>query len=167
MKQRIALTVNGDPVEVFVEPWKTLQQILHDELELTGTKEGCDTGHCGACTVIMDGKAVKSCLILAPLAKGRDVWTIESLANKERLHPLQEAFLDHYAVQCGFCTPGMIMAAKALLDENPNPTEEEVREGIHGVLCRCTGYVRIVEAILVAAKKIQKPLNRKEGTKNG
>ncbi len=160
MKERITLTVNGNPVEVFVEPWKTLQQVLHDELELTGTKEGCDTGHCGACTVIMDGKAVKSCLILAPLAKGRDVWTIEGLASKERLHPLQEAFLDHYAVQCGFCTPGMIMTAKALLDENPDPTEDEVREGIHGVLCRCTGYVRIVDAILAAAKQIQKPLNR-------
>jgi carbon-monoxide dehydrogenase small subunit len=160
MKERITLTVNGNPVEVFVEPWKTLQQVLHDELELTGTKEGCDTGHCGACTVIMDGKAVKSCLILAPLAKDRDVWTIEGLASKERLHPLQEAFLDHYAVQCGFCTPGMIMTAKALLDENPDPTEDEVREGIHGVLCRCTGYVRIVDAILAAAKQIQKPLNR-------
>ena len=167
MKQRILLTVNGNPVEVFVEPWKTLRQILHDELELTGTKEACDTGHCGACTVILDGKAVKSCLILAPLASGRDVWTIEGLSNNEKLHPIQEAFLDHYAVQCGFCTPGMIMTAKALLDENPNPTEEEVREGIHGVLCRCTGYVRIVEAILAAARQIQKPLNRKEGTENG
>ena len=165
MKEQITLTVNGNPVEVFVEPWKTLRQVLHDELELTGTKEGCDTGHCGACTVIMDGKAVKSCLILAPLAKGRDVWTIESLADKEKLHPLQEAFLDNYAVQCGFCTPGMIMTAKALLDENPDPTEDEVREGIHGVLCRCTGYVRIVDAILAAAKQIQKPLNKQGGSK--
>jgi carbon-monoxide dehydrogenase small subunit len=153
MKERIVLTVNGESVEVYVEPWKTLQQVLHDELELTGTKEGCDTGHCGACTVLIDGKAVKSCLVLAPLARGKDIRTIEGLASKEKLHPLQQTFIDHFAVQCGFCIPGMIMTAKALLDENPNPTEEEVRDGIHGVLCRCTGYVRIIEAILAAAKQ--------------
>jgi carbon-monoxide dehydrogenase small subunit len=156
VRERIALTVNGESVEVYVEPWKTLQQILHDELGLTGTKEGCGTGHCGACTVLIDGKAVKSCLILAPLAKGRDIRTIEGLASKDRLHPLQQAFIDHFAVQCGFCTPGMIMTAKALLDENPGPTEEEVRDGMRGVLCRCTGYVRIVEAILAVAKQTRK-----------
>jgi carbon-monoxide dehydrogenase small subunit len=153
MKERIVLTVNGESVEVYVEPWKTLQQVLHDELELTGTKEGCDTGHCGACTVLIDGKAVKSCLVLASMARGKDIRTIEGLASKDKLHPLQQAFIDHFAVQCGFCIPGMIMTAKALLDENPNPTEEEVRDGIHGVLCRCTGYVRIIEAILAAAKQ--------------
>jgi carbon-monoxide dehydrogenase small subunit len=156
MKERIVLTVNGESVEVYVEPWKTLQQVLHDELELTGTKEGCDTGHCGACTVLIDGKAVKSCLVLASMARGKDIRTIEGLASKDKLHPLQQAFIDHFAVQCGFCIPGMIMTAKALLDENPNPTEEEVRDGIHGVLCRCTGYVRIIEAILAAARQMQK-----------
>jgi carbon-monoxide dehydrogenase small subunit len=163
MKERIVFTVNGESVEVYVEPWKTLQQVLHDELELTGTKEGCDTGHCGACTVLIDGKAVKSCLILAPLARGRDIRTIEGLASKDELHPLQQAFIDHFAVQCGFCIPGMIMMAKALLDENPNPTEEEVRDGIHGVLCRCTGYVRIIEAILAAAKQRSKGGSEKDG----
>lgn len=156
MRERIALTVNGESAEVYVEPWKTLQQILHDELGLTGTKEGCGTGHCGACTVLIDGKAVKSCLVLAPLARGRDICTIEGLAGKDKLHPLQQAFIDYFAVQCGFCTPGMIMTAKALLDENPRPTEEEVRDGIRGVLCRCTGYVSIVEAILAVAKQTQK-----------
>lgn len=162
MKERIVLTVNGESVEVYVEPWKTLQQVLHDELELTGTKEGCDTGHCGACTVLIDGKAVKSCLVLAPLARGKDIRTIEGLASEEKLHPLQQAFIDHFAVQCGFCIPGMIMTAKALLDENPNPTEEEVRDGIHGVLCRCTGYVRIIEAILAAAKQKQRSKGERE-----
>ena len=152
MKERLVLTVNGESVEVYVEPWKTLQQVLHDELELTGTKEGCDTGHCGACTVLIDGKAVKSCLVLAPLARGKDIRTIEGLASKEKLHPLQQAFIDHFAVQCGFCIPGMIMTAKALLDETPNPTEEEVREWLGGNLCRCTGYVKIVEAVLAVAK---------------
>ena len=152
MKERLVLTVNGELVEVYVEPWKTLQQVLHDELGLTGTKEGCGTGHCGACTVIVDNKAVKSCLILAPSAAGRDILTIEGLADKDKPHPLQQSFVDHFAVQCGFCTPGMIMSARALLDENPNPSEAEVRDGIHGNLCRCTGYVRIVEAILAVSE---------------
>ena len=156
MKECLEFTVNGDSVEVYTEPWKTLQQVLRDELGLTGTKEGCGTGNCGACTVLMDGKAVKSCLILAPLVRGRDIRTIEGLAARDKLHPLQQAFIDHFAVQCGFCIPGMIMTAKALLDENPDPTEEEVRDNIHGVLCRCTGYVKIVEAILAVAKQKQR-----------
>jgi len=156
MKECLEFTVNGQSVEVYTEPWKTLQQLLRDELGLTGTKEGCGTGHCGACTVLIDGKAVKSCLILAPLVRGRDIRTIEGLATRDKLHPLQQAFIDHFAVQCGFCTPGMIMMAKALLDENPSPTEEEVRDNIHGVLCRCTGYVKIVEAILAVAKQKQR-----------
>jgi carbon-monoxide dehydrogenase small subunit len=156
MKECLEFTLNGDSVAVYTEPWKTLQQLLRDELVLTGTKEGCGTGHCGACTVLIDGKAVKSCLILAPLVRGRDVRTIEGLASGDELHPLQQAFIDHFALQCGFCTPGMIMTAKALLDENPNPTEEEVRDNLHGVLCRCTGYVRIVDAILAVAKQAPK-----------
>jgi carbon-monoxide dehydrogenase small subunit len=152
MKERLVFTVNGETVEVYAEPCKTLQQVLHDELDLTGTKEGCGTGHCGACTVIIDSKAVKSCLILAPTVVGKNILTIEGLADKENLHPLQQSFVDHFAVQCGFCTPGMIMSAKALLDENPNPTEEEVRDGLRGNLCRCTGYLSIVEAVMAVSK---------------
>jgi aerobic-type carbon monoxide dehydrogenase small subunit (CoxS/CutS family) len=116
-----------------------------------GTKVGCETGNCGTCTVLVDGKAIKSCLFLAVKAKGKEIVTIEGLKGKQGgLHPLQEAFMDHFAVQCGYCTPGMILAAKALLDENPNPTEEDVRRGLSGNLCRCTGYVKIVEAVLAA-----------------
>jgi carbon-monoxide dehydrogenase small subunit len=152
MKERLVFTVNGETVEVYAEPCKTLQQVLHDELDLTGTKEGCGTGHCGACTVIIDSEAVKSCLILAPTVVGKNILTIEGLADKENLHPLQQSFVDHFAVQCGFCTPGMIMSAKALLDENPNPTEEEVRDGLRGNLCRCTGYLSIVEAVMAVSK---------------
>jgi carbon-monoxide dehydrogenase small subunit len=152
MKERLVFTINGETVEVYAEPCKTLQQVLHDELDLTGTKEGCGTGHCGACTVIIDSKAVKSCLILAPTVVGKNILTIEGLADKENLHPLQQSFVDHFAVQCGFCTPGMIMSAKALLDENPNPTEEEVRDGLRGNLCRCTGYLSIVEAVMAVSK---------------
>lgn len=154
MKQRIELKVNGEDYEVYVEPWKTLSQVIRDELGLTGTKEGCDTGNCGACSVIMDGKLVKSCLVLAPRAQGKAILTIEGLATKEGLHPIQQAFIDHFAVQCGYCTPGMILAAKYLLDENPHPTEDEVKEGLAGNLCRCTGYVKIVEAVLAAAEKM-------------
>jgi len=147
MKQRIQLRVNGKEYELFVEPWKTLLDVLRDDLGLTGGKSGCDDGNCGACTVILDGKAVKSCLLLAPQAKGKEVLTIEGLGKEGMLHPLQQAFIDHFAVQCGFCTPGMILAAKALLDENPRATEEEIRRGLHGNICRCTGYVKIVEAV--------------------
>jgi aerobic-type carbon monoxide dehydrogenase small subunit (CoxS/CutS family) len=147
MKQKIQLRVNGRDYELFVEPWKTLLDVLREDLGLTGGKSGCDDGNCGACTVILDGKAVKSCLLLAPQAKGKEVLTIEGLGNEGNLHPLQQAFIDHFAVQCGFCTPGMIFTAKALLDENPRATEEEIRRGLHGNICRCTGYVKIVEAV--------------------
>ena len=156
MKQKMELQVNGRVYEVFVEPWKTLLEVLREELGLTGVKMGCDDGNCGACTVIVDGKAIKSCLMLVPQAKGKKILTIEGLGSEENLHPLQRAFIDHFAVQCGFCTPGMILAAKALLDENPNATEEEIREGLHGNICRCTGYVKIVEAIEAARDKTAK-----------
>ena len=134
-----------------IEPWWNLARVLRDELSLTGTKIGCETGDCGSCTVLVDGKAVKSCLYLAMKARGKDILTIEGLRDENgELHPLQKAFIEHFAVQCGYCTPGMILAAKALLDENPNPTEEEVKEGLDGNLCRCTGYVKIIEAVLAA-----------------
>ncbi len=154
MAQSLNLRVNGEAYELFVAPWKTLAEVLREDLGLTGTKEGCNTGSCGACTVLIDGKAVKSCLILASQASGKDVVTIEGLA-KNGLHPVQQAFIDHFAVQCGFCTPGMILSAKALLDENPDPDEEEVRKAIVGNLCRCTGYNKIVEAVLAASETIK------------
>jgi len=153
MKQEIKLKVNGAPYEVFVEPWKTLLDVLREEIGLTGVKSGCEEGECGACTVLVDGKAVNSCLMLAPQAQGKEIITIEGLEGEEGLHPLQQAFVEHFAVQCGFCTPGMILSAKALLDKNPHPTEEEVRVALSGNLCRCTGYVKIVEAVLAASKK--------------
>lgn len=154
MKQLIKLTVNGTAYEVFVEPWWSLAEVLREELGLTGVKTGCDTGNCGACTVLVDGKAVKSCLFLSPKADGRDILTIEGLKGENgKLHPLQEAFIEHFAVQCGYCTPGMILTAKALLDENPEATEEDVRHYLTGNLCRCTGYVKIVEAVLAARDK--------------
>ncbi len=152
MKKSIKLKVNGETHEVAVEPRKTLLDVIRDDLGLTGTKKGCDQGGCGTCTVIFDGKAVNSCLVLAVEAEGKDVLTIEGLAKGAKLHPIQEAFINHGAIQCGFCTPGMIMSAKVLLDKNPNPTEKEVRDAIGGNLCRCTGYVKIVEAILAVAK---------------
>ena len=149
MKQLIKLRVNGLDEEVMIEPWWNLARVLRDELNLTGTKIGCETGDCGSCTVLIDGKAVKSCLYLTMKARGKDILTIEGLRGENgELHPLQEAFIEYFAVQCGYCTPGMIMAAKALLDENPNPTEEEVKEGLDGNLCRCTGYIKIIEAVL-------------------
>jgi carbon-monoxide dehydrogenase small subunit len=156
MKQLLALRVNGQVYQIFVEPWKVLLEVLREEFELTGAKEGCNTGSCGACTVIIDCKAVKSCLILARQAEGKEILTIEGLAGKDKLHPLQQAFIEHFAVQCGYCTPGMILSSKALLDENPNPTEEEVKSALKGNLCRCTGYVKIVEAVLAAGNRIPK-----------
>ena len=151
MKQFLQFTVNDEPREIAVEPWWTLLDVLRDQLELTGAKKGCDRGDCGACTVLLDGKPIVSCTTLAVQAHGRRVTTIEGLMSEEQPHPLQQAFVDHGAVQCGFCTPGMVLAAKALLDETPNPTEDDVREAIAGNLCRCTGYAKIVEAVLSVA----------------
>jgi carbon-monoxide dehydrogenase small subunit len=156
MKQLIQLKVNGQHYEVMVEPWRTLAEVLRDELHLTGTKIGCNEGNCGSCTVLVDGKVVKSCIMLAHQAKRKEIFTIEGLAHGNELHPLQQAFMDHFAVQCGFCTPGMILAAKALLEENPDPTEDDVRNSLSGNLCRCTGYVKIVEAVLAAASEMKK-----------
>lgn len=153
MKKVINLKVNGEEVSVAVEPDKTLLWLLREELNLTGTKEGCGAGECGACTVIFNGKAVNSCLVLAVEAEGAEVYTIESEAKDGELSDLQKAFIEYNALQCGFCTPGMIMAARALLNENPHPTEEEIKEAIEGNLCRCTGYVPIVEAIKAVAAK--------------
>ena len=152
MKKIIRLTVNGEPVEAAVAQNQTLVQFLREDLGLTGTKHGCGLGDCGACTVILDGKAVNSCLVLAIQANGSEVLTIEGLAENGKLHPLQQAFVDKGAIQCGFCTPGMILSAKALLEEKPNPTELEIRTALSGNLCRCTGYQKIVEAIDEAAK---------------
>jgi len=151
MKRELKLIVNGDTHVVYIDPWKTLTDVLRDDLQLTGTKLGCNSGECGACTVLINGKAVKSCLVLALQAQGKEIITIEGLEGEQgKLHPLQQAFIDHFAVQCGFCTPGMILSAKAFLDKNPNPTEEEVRVALSGNLCRCTGYVKIIEAVLAA-----------------
>jgi carbon-monoxide dehydrogenase small subunit len=153
LKQIIVLNVNDEFHEVAVEPHRTLLEVLRDTLGLTGTKKGCDEGECGSCTVLIDGEAVLSCLLLAVEAQGKRITTIEGLAKDGQLHPLQQAFIDHGAIQCGFCTPGLILSAKALLDRNPKPTEAEVREAIAGNLCRCTGYVKSVEAILAASEK--------------
>ncbi|MBI4603166.1 MAG: (2Fe-2S)-binding protein [Planctomycetes bacterium] len=163
MKYPVALTVNGRRHEVEVEARTLLVQLLRDELGLTGTHVGCEDSLCGACTVILDGKALKSCTRLAVQADGSEVLTIEGLAEEARragiaspsgLHPIQEAFWDRHGVQCGFCTPGMVLAAKELLERCPRPTEEEVRRGIDGNLCRCTGYQRIVEAVRLAAERL-------------
>jgi carbon-monoxide dehydrogenase small subunit len=154
-KRLITLNVNGHDYEVAVEPWQSLAEVLREELELTGTKIGCNIGDCGACTVIIDGRSASSCLTLAVEAQGRAITTIEGLAQSlERLHPIQESFVEAHAVQCGFCTSGMIMSAKNLLDHNPRPTEDEIRAGLSGNLCRCTGYVKIVDAIDLAAQKL-------------
>jgi aerobic-type carbon monoxide dehydrogenase small subunit (CoxS/CutS family) len=155
MKKMLELTVNGEHYEVLVEPKTLLVDVLRDQLGLKGAKRGCDSGSCGACTVLLNGKPVHSCSILALQANGGEILTIEGLADGPNLHPIQEAFVDHWALQCGFCTPGQIIAAKALLDENPNPTEEEVKIAMNGHICRCTGYNMITEAILDAAKRLQ------------
>ena len=151
MKHPIHLQVNGEPYDLLVEPRHTLLKVLRDELGLTGTKKGCDTGDCGACTVLLDGKPINSCLALAMEADGKEITTIEGLARGNDLHPLQEAFIEAGAIQCGYCTPAMILTAKALLEENPSPSEEEIKRAIAGNLCRCTGYVKIVKAIQSAA----------------
>ena len=153
MKLPISFKINGIQREVLVEPWWTLARVLREELNLTGVKVGCETGDCGVCTVLVECQAVKSCLMLAVKADGKEVLTIEGLAGEDgSLHPLQKAFVEHYAVQCGFCTSGMILTAKALLDENPKPSEEEIKLVMSGNLCRCTGYGRIIEAIRAVAK---------------
>jgi carbon-monoxide dehydrogenase small subunit len=151
----IALTINREARELAVEPYRSLLDVLRNDAGLTGTKKGCDVGDCGACTVLVDGKPVNSCLMLGVEAAGSEVVTIEGLQpSPDRLHPLQEAFIRHGGAQCGFCTPGMIMMAAALLAENPSPTEEQIRFGIAGNICRCTGYTKIVEAIQAAAKEL-------------
>jgi len=151
-KQIIELTVNGDRYEVAVEPSRSLAEVLREDLGLTGTKIGCNQGDCGACTVLIDGRSVASCMTLAVEAQHREITTIEGLAaSLQNLHPIQEAFVEHGAVQCGFCTSGMIMSAKNLLDKNPSPSEQEIRHALSGNLCRCTGYTKIVEAIDAAA----------------
>jgi len=152
MKQPVTLRVNGETHELPIDVRRTLLEVLRDELNLTGTKEGCGTGDCGACTVLLDGIPTASCLTLAVEAQGKEISTIEGLARDGQLHPLQRAFIDRGAIQCGFCTPGTIMSAKALLDKNPQPSEAEVREAVSGNYCRCTGYTKIVEAILAASQ---------------
>jgi carbon-monoxide dehydrogenase small subunit len=151
-KQLLSLTVNGEPHELMVDPRDTLLRAIRDHLGLTGTKEGCGEGECGSCTVLLNGKPVCSCIMLALDAEGSQVTTIEGIAEDGKLHPLQETFVEHGAIQCGFCTPGMILSAKALLDENPDPTDDEIRAAIVGNLCRCTGYTHIVNAIRAAAE---------------
>ena len=148
MKKEIILKVNGEEREVVVEPRQTLLDILRNDLRLTGTKEGCGNGNCGTCTVLLDGKAVSSCLILAIEVEGQEITTIEGLVKAGEIHPLQKAFIEEGAIQCGYCSPGMILTAKAFLDANPHPTEAEARQAISGNLCRCTGYDKIVRAIL-------------------
>ena len=148
---RVRARINHDEVEFLCEPRQSLLEVLREELGLTGTKEGCNNGNCGACNVILDGVLVNSCLVLAVEVEGKAVTTIEGIAPPEGLHPLQQKFLEHAALQCGICTPGFIVAAKALLDQNPNPTEHQVRRWLAGNLCRCTGYDKIVRAVLDAA----------------
>jgi carbon-monoxide dehydrogenase small subunit len=155
MGKRISFVLNGNRMEMEIEHHWTLLFLLRDKLELTGTKSGCESGECGACTVIIDGKAVNACLFPAMELDGATLTTIEGLAKPNgELHPLQTAFIEYGGVQCGFCTPGMIMAAKALLDENPNPTEDEIRHALAGNICRCTGYVQIIDAVKAASHAI-------------
>jgi carbon-monoxide dehydrogenase small subunit len=153
MKRTIHITVNHKSYELTVEPNETLLEVIRERLRLTGTKAGCHVGDCGACTVILDGEPVNSCLVLAVQADGRDVITIEALETPQGPHPLQQAFVEKGAIQCGYCTPGMILSAKCLLDKNPRPAEEDVRKAISGNLCRCTGYQKIVEAILSLSRR--------------
>ena len=151
----LTLQVNGQPRTASIAPETTLLELLRRDFNLTGAKLGCDAGDCGACTVLVDGRPVNACLMLAAQAAGREVLTIEGLATREELHPLQRAFEDHAALQCGFCGPGVILAAKALLDEKPNPTRAEIRDAIAGNLCRCTGYVKMIAAVQEAARALR------------
>jgi carbon-monoxide dehydrogenase small subunit len=150
----VSMRINGKEYRGEVEPRTLLVYFLRDELNLTGTHVGCDTGHCGACTVVMDGKAVKSCMFLAVQAAGAEILTVEGLADGDELHPIQEAFMENHGLQCGFCTPGLLMSTLALLRENPRPTEADIRRGIEGNLCRCTGYVNVVKSVRAAARAL-------------
>ena len=150
-KQAVTLSINGDPYEVLADPRHTLLQVLREQLSLTGTKCGCNNGVCGSCTILMDDLPVRACLTLAVAATDREITTIEGLATNGNLHPVQQAIIDCQGLQCGFCTPGMVIAVKALLDSNPNPTLDEIREELSGNLCRCTGYVKIADAVLSLA----------------
>jgi carbon-monoxide dehydrogenase small subunit len=154
-KHHVTTTLNGNAVEYLCETQQTLLEVLRDELHLTGTKEGCGTGDCGACSVTVDGRLVCSCLVLGVEAQGKSIQTIEGMAKGEALHPLQRKFLEHAALQCGICTPGFLIAARSLLERNPDPTEEEVRFWLAGNLCRCTGYNKIIDAVLDAAREIR------------
>lgn len=155
-KVQVSTTINGDAVSYLCEVDETLLDVLRDRLGLTGSKEGCGTGDCGACSVMLDGRVVCSCLVLGAEAEGREVRTVEGIAAGDKLHPLQEKFLEFAALQCGICTPGFLVSAKALLDRNPNPTETEIRFGLAGNLCRCTGYDKIVRAVQAAAAEMRK-----------
>ena len=154
-KQHVKATINGDNIELLCDSTQTLLDVLRDELDMTGTKEGCGTGDCGACSVVVDGVLVCSCLMLGAEANGKTIETIEGMATGEDLHPLQQNFIDHVALQCGICTPGLLVASKALLEENPDPTEEEIRYWLAGNLCRCTGYHKVVEAVQDAAREMR------------
>jgi len=154
-KQYVNTTINGDSHELLCDPTQTLLDVLRDQLDMTGTKEGCGTGDCGACSVTMDGVLVCSCLVMGVEANGKSIDTIEGMADGDDLHPLQQKFIDHIALQCGICTPGLLVASKALLEENPDPTEEEIRYWLAGNLCRCTGYHKVVEAVQDAAREMR------------
>ena len=156
MKQLMRFDINGMIYEEEIDHRRTLLEVLRENFGLLGTHKGCDEGQCGACTVLVEGKAVNSCLVLAASVQGKKITTIEGLAQGEKLHPIQEAFVETGAIQCGFCTPGMIMVTKAFLDRNPDPTEEEAKRAISGNLCRCTGYYQIIEAVMKAAEKMRK-----------
>lgn len=156
MSVMVSSTINGDDIEFVCEPDETLLDALRDRVGLTGVKEGCGTGDCGACSITLDGALVCSCLVLGAEAQGRSIETVEGMANGDKLHPLQQKFLEHAALQCGICTPGFLIASKALLEKNPDPSEEEVRYALAGNLCRCTGYDKIVRAVLDAAKQMRK-----------
>jgi len=154
-KIHVNTTINGDNIDLLCEPTQTLLDVLRDELQMTGTKEGCATGDCGACSVTLDGTLVCSCLVLGAEANGKEIETIEGMADGDELHPLQRKFIEHVALQCGICTPGLLVAARSLLERNPDPTEEEVRYWLAGNLCRCTGYHNVVEAVLDAAQEMR------------
>jgi carbon-monoxide dehydrogenase small subunit len=161
----VSTTINGDPVEFVCQPGEVLLDVLRNRVGLTGAKEGCGTGDCGACSVMLDGRLVCSCLVLGAEAEGREISTVEGLAQGDKLHPLQQKFIEHAALQCGVCTPGFLVAAKALLDRNPSPTVEQIRYALAGNLCRCTGYDKIVRAVQAAAKDLATDATKKKSRK--